>query len=455
MPFYASQRILISGLLLLSIALLSGCKSRAEAPTDAASQAASTQFSAREMQLIAGLTPLGPPPGDETNAYVDDPRAAQLGQFLFFDTRLSANQEVSCATCHQPSHGFSAPTRLGDGLGKTPRHTPSLLNTAYHPWFDWDGRVDSIWAQAFGPLESPVEMGFSRTQLAHLMAEDAELRQAYEALFGAMPDLSDPARFPAVAHPTPQTPHAPAHIAWQKMQPEDQDTVNRIASNTTKAIAAYVTRLVQGDAPFDRFVAQLNAQGESTTDEEILSPEAQRGLKLFVGKAGCIRCHVGPNFSDDSFHNLGLGPRDWLEPANPGRYKGVQQIKQNIFNSAGVYSDSRDGKKSKWLYYLHQTSEDHGQFKTPTLRNIALTPPYMHGGHFETLKEVVHFYSLLNEQVQIGHREDMLIPLGLTDAEEDDVVAFLKSLTGEPLAPELTHPPATPVATSVATNPQD
>lgn len=455
----------------------SSTSSAAQSGSAAHNPGAQVAFSAHEIKRIAELSPLPEPPVDKTNAVVQDPRAAHLGQFLFFDTRLSANNEVSCATCHQPEHGFSAPTQLGHGLKKTPRHPPSLLNAVYYPWFDWDGRVDSIWAQAFGPLESPLEMGFSRTKLAHLMAQDDELRAAYENIFGPMPDLSDAMRFPPIAHPVADAPNDPASLAWQKMRPEDRKIINRIATNTTKAIAAYVARLVRGDAPFDRFVAKLTASGtlspvnspvNSPAADTELSPQAQRGLKLFVGKAGCIRCHVGANFSDDSFHNLGLGPRDWLTPESPdgaappanalisgdsGRYKGVSQVKSNPFNAASAFSDTRDGKKAKWLHYLHQTSEDRGQFKTPTLRNIALSPPYMHGGHFDTLKEVVHFYSLLNEQVQIGHREDMLVPIGLTDAEEDELVAFLKSLSGAPLPPELLHPPATPIAVSPAHKP--
>jgi len=445
---FAPQKPLLTGLLLLGITLILGCQARPG--SEAQSAGAPVRFSAGEKAMIARLSPLEAPPPDETNAVVDDARAAHLGQFLFFDTRLSANNEISCASCHQPTHGFSAPTRVGHGLGKTPRHVPSLLNTAYHPWFDWDGRADSIWAQAFGPLESPQEMGFSRAQLAHLMADDAELRGAYETIFGALPDLSDAARFPRIARPIPDAPDAPANRAWEKMHPEDQETINRIATNTTKAIAAYVTQLIQGDAPFDRFAAQLGASGGTPREDAPLSPQAQRGLRLFLGKAGCARCHVGPTFSDDSFHNLGLGTRGWLEPANPGRYRGVAQVKGNIFNAAGIYSDARQGKKSRWIHYLHPSAEDRGQFKTPTLRNIALSPPYMHGGHFSTLKEVVRFYSRLDEQVQIGHREDMLLPLGLSETEEDEVVAFLESLTGAPLPPELLHPPASPLAAPLA-----
>jgi cytochrome c peroxidase len=430
-----------------------------QATAQAASSAKKTDavaFSAAEKNLIARLTPLGPAPLDETNAVAGDPRAQHLGRFLFFDTRLSSNGAVSCATCHQPSHGFSAPTRLGHGLGVTLRHPPSLLNAAYYPWFDWDGRVDSIWAQAFGPLESPEEMGFSRTELAHLMADDPELRAAYEAIFGPMPDISDASRFPARARPVPKNPAHPDNLAWEAMSAKDRQTINRIASNVAKTIAAYVAQLVRADAPFDKFAQRL-LDGDSAADrasrkpdeKSALSPAAQRGLKLFVGKAGCIRCHVGPNFSDGSFHNLGLGPREWLSASrqnggDQGRWVGVTQVKQNTFNALGPYSDDRDGESAKWLHYLKRTAEDHGQFKTPTLRNIALTPPYMHGGHFETLDEVVRFYSILHERGMVGHREEMLVPLGLSQVEIDAIVAFLKSLTGEPLPSELLHPPASP-----------
>lgn len=416
--------------------------------------------------MIGRLTPLGPAPVDETNAYSDDPQAARLGQFLFFDTRLSANGEVSCATCHQPDHGFSAPTKLGEGIGQTPRHTPSLLNVAYYHWFDWDGRVDSIWAQAFGPLESPEEMGFSRAELAHLFAADDELSAAYEAIFGEFPDLSDQTRFPRRARPVPDDPEHPDHSAWEDMSAEDQQTINRVASNITKSLGAYLRLLVQKDAPFDAWAKSLldGSKTPADTAPGTMKIEAQRGLKLFLGKAGCIRCHIGPNFSDSAFHNLALSPRPWMQShpsrkpdaaqtdapdarrgIDRGRWDGVPKVKSNIFNARGPFSDKRDGQKERWLHYLTQTSEDHGQFKTPTLRNIALTPPYMHGGHFETLEEVVRFYSVLDEQNPVGHREDMLAPLGLTQQEIEEVVAFLEALTGEPPQEELLQPPASPL----------
>ncbi|QDG50372.1 c-type cytochrome [Persicimonas caeni] len=429
------------------------CDKAPEAERSASSASADSVvgvFSEREKKLIERLSPLGEPPVDETNAVVGDERAATLGQFLFFDTRLSQNNKISCASCHEPDHGFSVAATLGHGIAGTPRHPPSLLNAAYHHWYNWDGSTDSLWAQAVGPLESPVEMGFTRTGLAHLIYADAELRRAYEAIFGELPDMSDAERFPKEARPVPAEPEHAHDRAWQAMAPEDRQAVNRVLTNVTKAMAAYQTKLVRKDAPFDTFVEGLSEGDEAKM--AALSESQKRGLDLFLGKGNCVQCHTGPNFTDGTFHNLGLGPRDWLDK-DEGRWDGVTKVSKSEFNATGAYSDKIDGKRGQWIEFLTRTSEDHGQFKTPTLRNVELTAPYMHGGHFETLEEVVRFYSLLDERVQLGHREEMLVPLGLSDQEIDDVVAFLKSLTGEPLPDELTKQPASPVSGAQLANP--
>ncbi len=380
---------------------------------------------------------------DETNAVVDDERAARLGQFLFFDARLSQNGQVSCASCHMPDHGFAMPSPLGRGLDDTPRHVPSLLNAAFHHWYNWDGSTDSLWAQALGPLESPKEMAFTRTGLAHHIHADAELRRAYEAIFGELPKLSETARFPEHARPVPDDPEHPHHKAWAAMQPADRRAINRVLTNTTKAIAAYQTKLVRKNAPFDTFVEGLEEGDEAKL--AALSESAKRGAELFVGKANCVACHTGPNFTDGTFHNLGLGPREWISK-DEGRWDGVSAVSKSEFNAVGPYSDKTDGKRAQWIEFLTRTSEDHGQFKTPTLRNVELTAPYMHGGQFETLEEVVRFYSTLDEPVQLGHREEMLVPLGLTERDIDDLVAFLHSLTGEALPAELTRQPPSPLS---------
>lgn len=400
-------------------------------------------FTERERQTITSLSPLPPVPKDRTNHVSGDDDAAHFGRYLFFDKRLSANGEVRCATCHQPDHGFSVPTRLGEGLESTPRHPPSLLNVAHHEWFDWDGKADSLWAQAARPLENPGEHGMSRTDIVRTVAEIDDLRRGYEAVFDDLPSFESEERYPPGARPVPHDDSAPAHRKWRSMEKRDRRRVNRVFSNILKAIATYEERLVAGAAPFDRFVQGLESDDSAKLDA--ISPAARRGLKLFIGEAECINCHNGPNFTDEAFHNLGLGPRPWLRSNDPGRWSGVDEVRSSPFNAAGPYSDDRDGRGADWIRFLRQTPEDRGQFKTPTLRNVERTPPYMHGGHFETLEEVVRFYSTLDEEVTVGHREEMLEPLALSKRQIADLVAFLESLTGDPPPQKLMRPPETPV----------
>lgn len=416
-------------------------------PSPASSSATSLvddHFTPDQIERIETLSPLPEPPDDPTNEVSGDPDAAHFGQFLFYDERLSGDGSVSCASCHDPRHGFSVPTRLGHGMETTPRHPPTLLNTAHQRWYDWDGKADSLWAQAVRPLENPDEHGTSRTAVVQLVYETPELRRAYREVFGAMPEtLSNHERFPERARPVPGSKPSPAQRAWNDMSESDRRLVNRVFSNVLKAIAAYEEQLTTGPAPFDRYVAGLESRDDTKLDA--LSPSAKRGLELFVDEAGCIRCHNGPNFSDETFHNLGLGSRPWLRERDPGRYRGVELVQSSPFNATGPYSDAREGREADRIEFLHRTSESRGQFKTPTLRNVELTAPYMHGGHFDTLEEVVRFYSALDEMPTIGHREEMLKPLGLTDGEVDDLVAFLRSLTGDPPDPSLMRQPDSPV----------
>lgn len=163
-----------------------------------------------------------------------------------------------------------------------------------------------------------------------------------------------------------------------------------------------------------------------------MTEQEVRGLQHFVGEGRCITCHNGPLLSDMDFHNLGLGARPWLinEPVDRGRAEGARAVKANPLNAMGKYSASQDGTRARWTKFLMTTPENLGQFKTPTLRNVALTPPYMHGGHFETLEEVVRFYVTLDEDVQTGHREESLRPVNLSVTQQLELVAFLKTLTG-------------------------
>lgn len=416
---------------------LAGCRSEADQQGPAAG------LSDSQTQILRSLSPLPPVPNDRTNRVSTDDAAAHFGRFLFYDERLSADGEVSCASCHRPNHGFSVPTDKGRGVGETPRHPPSLLNVAHHRWYDWDGKADSLWAQAARPLENASEMGTTRTAVVRTIARHRDLRRAYEAVFESMPEMSDDDRFDPAAKPTPARDNSEAGRAWRGMAEADRRTVNRVFSNVLKAIAAYQTRLVSGDSRFDRWIREVDRPRDERTVR--LSDSAIRGAELFVGEAECINCHNGPLFSDRTFHNLGLGSRPWTSASDLGRWRGIERLRRSDFLAGGPYSDAPDGQRAKWTEFLARKPEARGQFKTPTLRNVARTPPYMHGPHFDTLEEVVRFYSRLDGQVRVGHREEMLEPLGLADAEVEALVAFLRTLDGERPAPELMGPPDSPV----------
>jgi cytochrome c peroxidase len=404
-------------------------------------EAAQPFFTTAEVKTIQSLALTQDATRDDSNAVSGDARAAALGQWLFFDTRLSSNGQVSCATCHDPAHGFADPKPLSRGLDETGRHAPTALHAWGQRWMFWDGRVDSLWAQATQPLENPREHGTNRLRVARLVVDDAELRAAYESIFGPVPDLSDTARFPLDARPIPSDTTQPQHVAWAAMTAEDQDTINRVFTNLAKCIAAYEERLTSRDSPFDRFAAGMT-DGDHTSST--FPDDARAGLKLFVGRGQCTQCHNGPHFSDFEFHNLGLEPVAWMDSMDPGRISGVDALRADPFNTAGAYSDAPAGTRARQLAFLRTDHLEPGQFKSPTLRNVALTAPYMHGGHLATLEDVVRFYTRLPGTPLVGHRDHSLIPFAAGEDEIRQLVAFLNTLTGAPLDPSLTRAPSQP-----------
>lgn len=399
-------------------------------------------FSPAEIAHIQDLARPMDGPEDETNEYATSEAAASFGHTLFFDTRLSANGHIACASCHQPDHGFSMNAPLGMGHETTPRHPPALLNVAYQRWFDWDGKADSLWSQAARPLENPAEHRITRTAIARLILSEPDLRQAHDEAFpdAPLPTGLDPTTWPLEASPSPDVTEEQRE-AWARLQPGERELISAIFTRVLKALAAYQHRLVLLDAPFDQWVAQQLQRPQK--DGEVMTQAQIRGLKHFLGKGRCITCHNGPLFSDMDFHNLGLGARPWLEglPLDEGRTHGVAHLKKSELNALGPHSADREGARSQWTRFLVATPENRGQFKTPTLRNVALSPPYMHGGHLSTLEEVVRFYVLLEEKTETGHREDSLRPAPLSPTEQIELVAFLKALTGKPRKEKWFSPP--------------
>lgn len=401
-------------------------------------------FSEQEVRSILSMSPEGGPllPASPSNAYADDPEAAKLGQFLYFDKSLSKNGEVSCASCHAPDKGFADGRRLARGIGETGRGAPTLLNAAFNRWQFWDGRTDSLWSQALQPLEADMEHGTNRMAVAHVIASSPAYREAYEAIFGELGDFSDAARFPADARPIPAEPERAEHVAWMAMAEQDRRAVNRVFANVGKALEAYERKLVSVDADFDSF-AQALRRGDAD-GMKVLSDSAKRGLKFYLGDAGCDLCHNGPMFSNLEFHNLGLGARDWLSNDDAGRFVGADQLAEDIFNAAGEFSDAGNSFQPHLTYLLRAEFVQQGAFKTPTLRNIAQTAPYMHGGEFETLGDVIKFYGDLQEDPPVGRRDPLAQPFAIDSAKVADLEAFLDALNGAALPPELTTRPAAP-----------
>ena len=425
-----------SPLLLAGLVLAGAPTAPAEAP----------EFSADERRVIARMSPLPPPPPNPTNRYADDPQAARLGQMLFFDPRLSANGAISCATCHDPAKSFTDGRAMAEGLATGTRNTPALWNVAYNRWHFWDGSADTLWAQALHPIERDDEMGSSRLEVAHLIDCDGDLRAAYQRVFGPLPDLADARRFPPRGKPARdprlggRSAAGAAERAWGAMIAADRDAIDRLFSNVGKALEAYERKLVSRAAPFDRF-----ARGLAADDAErmsALSPAAQRGAKLFIGRGQCRLCHTGPNFTDGEFHNTRVPPAAGRAPTDPGRLAGLPAAQRDPFNSAGAYSDAPAGERAQMLGFVANGQDNGGAFKTPSLRNVAGTAPYMHEGQLQTLEEVLRYYSTLADALPAHHGgESVLAPRDFSPAELADLAAFLTSLTDESLNPALLRPP--------------
>jgi cytochrome c peroxidase len=366
------------------------------------------------------LTELESLPADPTNRVADDPRAVAFGQRLFFDTRLSSNGKVSCATCHVPSREFQDGTPLAKGVGTTGRRTMPVAGTAYAPFLFWDGRKDSLWSHALGPLESPVEHGGTRAQYAHVIA--AHYRDEYETLFGALPDVRG---VPSVAGPVPD-PNSAA--AWKAMSDEQRDSVTAIYVNMGKSIAAYERRIQYGPSRFDRYVDALLRNGRAP--KGILTADEAAGLALFLGKANCTQCHNGPLFTNNEFHNTGVPARTAADPDH-GRMAGARGVTTDEFNCRSKWSDANE-QCPELDFIALDGHELERAFKVPSLRNVAERAPYMHAGQLGTLEDVAAHYNQA-PAAPAGHTE--LKPLHLNATEVKQLTAFLRTLSGGTDAP--------------------
>lgn len=318
-----------------------------------------------------------------------DPQKVELGKLLFFDPRLSGDATISCATCHAPEHGWADGLALSRGYpgSRYFRNTPTVMNAALGRLLYWDGRLPA------SDLPTLVRDHISE---AHFLQADGRLvierlrqvpeyERRFQSAFGGEP------------------------------------AYGRILS----AVAAFVSSLASQEVPFDRFLAG---------NESAISDQAKRGLALFKGKGNCIHCHDGAMLSDGKFHSLGLksNPEIFRDPLRHITFR-------RYFRTLGV-ADYASMRQDAGLYCVTKAEHDRELIRTPTLREVASTAPYMHDGQLLTLEDVVHFY---NEGGGPQTSKDPRIkPLGLTDDEESDLVEFLNTLSGKPISVEKPELPA-------------
>ncbi len=349
-----------------------------------------------EEEKFPALTALPPPPIPPDNLQtldekgfptMDDPKV-QLGKLLFFDTRLSGDNSVSCATCHEPDQGWGLNSAISRGYPGTShwRNSHTVVNSAYMWKLFWDGS-----AKALEPQAKAANTGLSGNGKTDMMEE--RLRQC--------PD-------------------------YVKMFKEVFGTEIPLLDDAWRAIAAFERVLVQPDTPFDLYM-----KGDKTALDE----SQVRGLELFNGKAKCIQCHNGPMFNDQKFYNVGV-------PQQPSFLEDpIQQITHRFqyYSKGATENIYRNGKIDLGLYFVSKRKGDIGKFRTQTLRYLIYTPPYMHNGVFDTLEEVVDFYNdgggedMTHKSYGIANKSKRLKPLNLTDPEKADLVAFLESLSGDEL----------------------
>ncbi|HHQ42651.1 MAG TPA: c-type cytochrome [Chromatiales bacterium] len=337
--------------------------------------------------VAMGAPPLGLPPVPVPADNPITPEKVKLGERLFHEKRFSADGTVSCASCHKPELAFTDGLPVAEGIRKQKgtRNTPTVVNAAYYTTQFWDGRRPSLEEQAKDPFVNPIEHGLpSHEPILEVVRKDPYYRKAFRKVFGVAPEAV---------------------------------TIDHVV----KAIAAFERTVVSGDSPFDRYLYG--------GDKSALSESAIRGLKIFRTKGRCVDCHkieqTSATFTDNDFHNLGVGfqriaPRlhEIVAKFREAKAKGAN-LDESVLTQAEVSELGR--------FAVTGRISDLGRFKTPTLRNVAVTAPYMHDGSLKTLEEVVEFYDKggeANDFLDGGIR-----PLKLTEQEKKDLVEFLKSLT--------------------------
>ena len=367
-------------------------------------------FSPSERARILSLGPWPPPAVlDAGNAWAGRPEAVALGQQLVFDPRLSPDGGLACASCHRPGQAFADGRTRSYGRVELDRNAPSLWNAVHERWLGWDGAADSLWSQALRPLLDARELASHADYLRRWIGADAELACRWQRSFGAaaLPD-DDPA----------------------------------LLVQTAKALGAFVGGLVSARTAFDRFRDALES-GDGRAAARYPAA-AQRGLRLFVGRGRCQLCHGGPRLSNGEFADIGAGFFVRPGEVDPGRHGGILALQASAYTLLSAHADA-PGEAATKTRHVQLQQRNFGEFKVPSLRNVALTAPYLHDGRVATLQGMLRHYSELNVDRLHADGERILEPLHLTAAETQDLLVFLQSLS-DPAA-RAWRPPALPRCT--------
>jgi cytochrome c peroxidase len=351
-------------------------------------------FDADETDLILSH---GPWPAemtaDPSNRFSGKPDAIAFGKILFDSAELSIDRGRSCATCHEADRAFTDGKPRGVGIATVDRNTPALHNMRLNRWFGWDGKSDSLWAQSIAPILDARELGMTAEKLKARIAQTPALATGYRRIFDT---------------------------------PIDDHDAALAMVNVAKALAAYQETILSGKSAFDRFrdaLAAKDAGGIAAYPDM-----AKRGLKLFVGRGRCDLCHFGPNFTNGEFHDVGLPHFPAPGRVDKGRYGGIKLLRNSPFNLLGAYNDDKTRSTAGFTRHLRLNPKNWGEFRVPSLRNVAKTAPYMHDGSKMTLEDVVKHYSEIPEDRLHQDGEKLLKPLNLTDRETADLIAFLRTL---------------------------
>jgi cytochrome c peroxidase len=356
---------------------------------------ATAGLSADEVRQVLALGPWPPAPRrDPSNRVSGQPRAIELGRQLFRDPRMSPVGYIACVTCHQPDRAFTDIKARAHGLADLPRNTPALANLSLQRWYGWGGASDSIWMAGIRAILDEREFDGNAALVRRLFVREPELAACYRRVFGE-----------SALH-------------------DSQRTV----VNVGKALAAFVETLVTERTPFDEFRDAL-ARGDAAGVAAYPAP-ALRGLELFVGRAGCVACHSGPNFSDGEFHP-GVAPSDDTAAAvaqslaDSGRLADARYLKASAFNLAGASNDDTTRRNAAPTRRLVVHAGMSGQYRTPSLRNVAVTAPYFHNGQTDRLADALQHPQRLTSTPAFA-----LAPVRtLSPAEVGDLAAFLVTLT--------------------------